>query len=504
MLRKVFLFVVSLFFINNIIQAQDFGFGFDDDEESGSSSASFKADGEVKVEATPFIYDFLENLSFDNLLWNVKLNLTFSSAYFDIFSSFNFNLSSINELWSGSSELKELNYTPLIIDELFFRLYIGRANIEAGFRKLTWGKADSNGPLDVINPIDYSDLRNIEDIKANKIARPMVHITLNTGDFSKLEGVFIPNFTAHRFAAEGRWKPAQYSGMIERFKGDIYYRTFQKLVELVGLANALAMANRLNSIGFPDDYPFEFPDTSGNEYFQAGFRFTATVKSADLGFQYFYGNLFRPNISLTNDGIDRFILDLLYNNIPPNIPGSYSGDLSLLDLQIKYTRYHQIGIDYAQVLLGFNLRAEAAINFTEDFKGDDGSLQNPFFAWSLGFDRNLFWGINANIQCNETIRLLDDKVGESAALDSQADTDLTSTRISMRFSKSYFRDKFENNITCIWDVENSDFLIIPSLIWTEGSLTAKLSAGIFTGNESGELGFYWKNTFIKIALSFMF
>jgi hypothetical protein len=504
MLRKVFLFAASLFLINTVIQAQDFGFGFDDAQESKSASVSFKADGEAKVESTPFIYDFLENDSYDNSLWNVKLNLTFSSPYIDIFSSFNFNPPSINELWSGSSVLNELNYTPLIIDEFFFRLYISKINIETGFRKLTWGKADSNGPLDVINPIDYTDLRNIEDIKANKIARPMVHITWNTGDFSKLEGVFIPNFTGHRFATEGRWKPAQYSDMIERFTGDIYFRTFQKLVEMVGINNALAMADNFNPSGFPDDYSFEFPDTSGIEYFQAGLRFTATVKSADLGFQYFYGNLFRPNISLTNDSIDRFIGDLLYNNMPPNIPGSYSGDLSLLDLQIKYTRYHQVGIDYAQVLLGFNLRAEAAINITEDFNGDDGSLQNPFIAWSFGFDKNLFWGINANIQCNETIRLLDDKVGESPAIDSQADTDLTSTRISMRLSKSFFRDKVENNITCIWDVENSDFLIIPSLAWTEGSLTAKLSAGIFTGKESGELGFYWKNTFIKLALSFMF
>jgi hypothetical protein len=503
MLRKILLFTVSLFFINIVIHAQDFGFGFDDTQDSGSSSVSFKADGEVKVEVTPFINDFFENESYDNSLWNAKLNLTFSSPYIDIFSSFNFNSFSVNELWSGSSNLKELNYTPLIIDEFYFRTYMGALNIEAGFRKLTWGKADSNGPLDVTNPIDYSDLRNIDDIKANKIARPMVHITLNTGNFSKLEGVFIPNFTSHRFATEGRWRPLQYTEMIDSFTEAISFMTFQKLVELVGMSSTLSMLGYLGSSGF-QDFSFEFPDTSGIEYFQAGLRFTATVKSADLGFQYFYGNLFRPNISLTGDSIDKFILDLLYNNLPPNTPGGYSGDLSLLDLQIKYTRYHQIGIDYAQVLLGFNLRAEAAINITEDINGDDGSLQNPFLAWSFGFDRNLFWGINANIQCNETIRLLDDKVGENPVFDTQAGTDVTSTRISMRLSKSFFRDKLENNITCIWDVENSDFLIIPSIVWTEGNLTTKLSAGIFTGKESGELGQYWENTFIKFALSFMF
>jgi hypothetical protein len=500
MLKKVFLFAASLFLINTVIQAQDFGFGFDE-EDSKNSSVSFNADGEVSVESTPFIFDFMENESLDNSSWNVNLNLTFSSPYIDIFSSSNFNSDSINELWVWSSDLNELNYTPLIIDELFLRAYIGKVNIEAGFRKLTWGKADSNGPLDVINPIDYTDLRSIEDIKANKIARPMIHITWNTGDFSKLEGVFIPNFTGHRFALEGRWKPVQYANTLERFTGEIFNRTFQNLVGLLGYPLALDMAGKMNSLGLPDDYPFEFPDTSGIEYFQTGLRFTTTISSADLGFQYYYGNLFRPNISLTNESIDIFIYDLITKNMMS--PGS-SGNLSLLEPQIKYTRFHQIGIDYAQVLFGFNLRAEAAINITEDIEGDDGSVQNPFLAWSFGFDKNIFWGINANIQCNETIRLFDDKVGESPALDSQAGTDVTSTRITMRVSKNFFRDKLENNITCIWDVENSDFLIIPSFAWTEGNLTTKLSSGIFTGKSSGELGSYWDNTFIKLALSYMF
>jgi len=498
MLKKAFLFTAVVLFINGAIFAQDFGFG-SEDEDTSKSSTAFTVGGEISAEAIPYIFDLNDEETLIDSSWNVKLNLAFTSSYIDIFSVLNFNSDSINELWTGSSKLKEWNYTPLIIDELYFRVYISAVNIEAGYRKLTWGRVDANGPLDVINPIDYTDLIDIIDIKERKIARPMVHITWNAGNFSKLEGVFIPNFTPHRFASEGRWTPSQYANMMEMSVNEIYTRLVQKIPGGENTINAMFPS------GLPE-YSFElpFPDTSGIEYFQAGLRFTTTVNSVDLGIQYFYGNLFRPNYCLSDDGINAFINDLIYGNMTNPNPGSYTGNMSLLDPQIHYARYHQIGIDYAQVLFGLNIRAEAAINITEDLDGDDGSLQNPFVAWAFGFDRELFWGINANVQCDETIRLLDDKVGDNPVFDSEAGTNITSTRISVHLSKSFLRDKLETGITCVWKIEDSDFYLIPSLAWTDGNLTAKITAGIFLGNENGELGQYWENSFVKLAFSIIF
>jgi len=504
MSRKVILFTAVMLLINGIIFAQDFGFGSEDDDENASkSSTSFTIGGEISADAIPYIFDFNDEETSIDSSWNVKLNLAFTSPYLDIFSVSNFNSDSINELWTGSKKLKELNYTPLIIDELYFRAYVSAVNIEAGYRKLTWGKVDSNGPLDVINPIDYTDLIDITDIRARKIARPMVHITWNAGSFSKLEGVFIPNFTGHSFASEGRWAPIQYENMMEMTAKEIYTRLVQLATDF-GRPDMIDMIDQM----FPSDlngYSFEFPDTSGIEYFQAGLRFTTTVSSADLGIQFFYGNLFRPNYCLSKDGVDAFIGDLVAGNMfNPNPDTVYTGDMSLLAPQINYTRYLQIGIDYAQVLFGLNVRAEAAINITEDFEGDDGSLQNPFIAWALGFDRDLFWGINANVQFDETIRLLNDKVGDNPVFDSEAKTDITSSRVTLHLSKSFFRDKLELGITGVWKVEDSDFYIIPSLAWTDGNLSARIAAGIFTGNENGELGQYWKNRFMKFSLSILF
>ena len=511
MIKKTISVLILLLFAISGIFAQDFGFGFgfgfdeDDDEEmeaASGSSITFRSNGEVSVEASPFFKDFMnKNEPLDNSFWNARLNLTLSGSSFDIFTNFNFNAGSINEIWSGSENLKDFNYTPLIIDEAYVRAYFGTVNIEFGFRKLTWGKADSAGPLDVTNPVDYTNLINITDIRARKIARPMIHATWNTGSFSKLEGVLIPNFAGHRFASDGRWVPSQFSNMVDVAATGIISRAIELNPAAIGLIDLL----QPSIAGNFQDFSLVFPDTSGLEYFQAGVRYTTTINfsagsSADFGFQYYYGNLFRP--SFTIDGVDEFLVDLLTGNFL--IPGSYFGDLNLLDPKIKYNRYHQIGIDYAQVLFDFNIRAELALNLTEDLKGDDGSVHNPFIGWSLGFDRSLFWGINANFMCNGTIRLFDSKVGDNPVFDAEAGTNATFTRISLQLSKNFLRDELESRMVFIWDIENKDVYLIPSVTWTSGNLVSELSAGIFAGDKNGELGQYRDNSFLRLSLKYMF
>jgi hypothetical protein len=226
-----------------------------------------------------------------------------------------------------------------------------------------------------------------------------------------------------------------------------------------------------------------YPLTTGLEYAQGGLRFTTTVGSSDVGIQYFYGNLPRPAITIT--GGDRFLQDPY--GIRPDI---------------RYNRYHQIGADYAQVLAGFNLRAELAAHITSDLSGDDGQVYNPALAWSLGFDRDLFWGINLNTQATESIRLL--SVAEDPALDTEAGTERTSTRIILILSRKFLRDELELKATGIWGIEDKDFYLLPALIWTKEAVELELSGGIFGGDAQGELGQYRKNGFVKVALTYSF
>ena len=511
MFKKLLVFLIVLIGADTF--AQDFGFGFDDETSAASGSVSVKASGEVSAEFAPYFHDFLENSDIMEIsLSNVKINLSLTSPYIDVFTFYNFNAASISELWEGNERLKKTNYTPLVIDEAFFRAYIGPVNIETGYRKLSWGKADGGGPLDVTNPIDYSDLRRITDLKAIKIARPMLHVTWNTGNFSKLEGVFIPNFTGHRFAEAGRWQPSQSKNMPSTVEKEITSMATKKFTPMLALMlpyypNLPQMFDHVRNdmASSLSNIPITYPATDTFEYFQAGLRYTTTIGSVDIGGQYFYGNLFRPSFTIA--GVDAFLDDLAGGIFGPNPPFTMNPNYKSKippQPQIKYTRYHQIGIDYAQVLFSLNVRAEAAIHLTEDIKGDDGSLQNPFFAWSFGFDRDLFLGINLNLQCNETLRLFNDKIGVSPILDAEAGTNAVSTRLTMQLSKKFFKDNLETKATAIWDIENSDFYIIPAIVYTIGSLTAELSAGFFTGKEDGDLGQYRDNSYIKVGLKYSF
>jgi hypothetical protein len=349
----------------------------------------------------------------------------------------------------------------------------------------------------------------MSDIPSIKIARPLIRLSYGIGAFTKIEGVFVPWFEGHRFSQStgGRWTSSQ----VADFQNAISARFSSQFAQL-------------STLGINDPPPAVDPDqitidTSTLEYAQGGLRFTTTAGSSDIGVQYYSGFLPRPAVLLNEQGVVA-----LANKISPYattiftpgstiiaVTGAQSSIRTILaslnprDLfDIAYTRYHQIGVDYAQVLWGFNFRGELAANITEDLKGDDGLVYNPSLAWSLGFDRDIFAGINVNLQVNESIRLLDSKVGLNILSDIEAGSDITGTRLTLALSKKFFRDELELRAAGIWGIEDMDCYILPALIWTKGDVTVELSGGIFAGNKDGELGQYRDNAFFKTLLTYSF
>jgi hypothetical protein len=445
MMRYVSCIVLAVLLALYPLAAQEFGFGFDD-EDYGDNSFSrnpiaVAIGGEVSASLLGYTDDFSNGMDHTRLgdVFSGKLNFSAGTSFAD---------GVINLKLRPAALLPPLTQ-PVSIDEAYVRAFFGGLEIEGGLRKLTWGKADSFGPLDVINPLDYSELTDLSDSMNLKIARPLIHASYRVGSFSKIEGVFVPSVDPLRYATEGRWVPAQ-------------------MVQL----------NQLQAMGVPVDQG----DTSTLEYAQAGARFTTTIGPADFGLQYYYGRLTRPAVTMTF--------------APPSpVPTA---------IHFAYNPYHQIGVDWAQVLFGFNVRAELAANITGDSGGDDGSVYNPALLWSFGFDRDLVWGINLNFQCNESIRLMDNKITNNSLLDIEADTDMTSTQIIAAISKKFFRDELETRFAVLWEIEDRDFLFIPSLIWTKDAVSVELSGGIFGGNKDGQFGQYSNNSFVKAVLTYSF
>ena len=438
--RGICFIIVCILFSGNI-HAQDFGFGFGD-EDTGNSSGVNKPlnvsiNGEVSASMTGYTGDFSKSL--DNVelgdIFSGKLKFSASTSFAEGIINMNLNPSS----------------SPISLDEAYVRTYFGSFDITAGLRKLTWGKADSFGPLDVINPLDYSgvfvEMADNVSLLGVKIARPLVHAAFRFGDFSKIEAVFVPWFQPHQIPRTGKWAASE--------------------MEMLNLAESMDILNE--------------PNTATLKYAQAGLRFTTTIGSADIGAQYYFGRMPQPAAEFTLS--------------PPKV-------------DIFYNTYHQIGFDYAQVLFGFNIRAELAANITEDLKGDDGSIYNPSIAWSLGFDRDLVWGIYLNLQVNESIRLMHDKTGSdnfmSADFDIEGGQKLTATRLTATVSKKFLRDELELRTAAAWGIEDYDCIIMPALIWTKDEFRFAFSGGVFAGNSDGQIGQYRDNHFIKISCTYTF
>jgi hypothetical protein len=494
---RTFFLLLCVFICGNIY-AQEFGFGNDDGEDSiedsidnsnensndnsnrNSNDNSSKrktvnvtVGGEASASLLGYIDDFSEGMDYIHLgdIFSGKLKFKAGTSFAD--GVINLNIQPTEQ--------------PVSIDEAYVRAFFGGLEIEGGLRKLTWGKADSFGPLDVINPLDYSELTDLSDPMNLKIARPLIHASIRIGSFSKIEGVFVPYFEPLRYASDnGRWEPVQIKEL-----NNLPVQIKNQLVTQLG-------ANGIDTSGLSDIKVKKPEDITTLEYLQAGARFTTTIGSADIGLQYYYGRLNRPAISVTFSDFDT---NVSIPMPPMQVPITVSVPTAI---NYAYNPYHQIGIDWAQILLGFNVRAEVAINLTEDLDGDDGSVYNPTLAWSFGFDRDLFWGINLNLQCNESIILMHDKIGSDPLLDFESGKDITSTQIIAAISKKFFRDELELRFAALWGIEDEDYLLMPAIIWIRDTVSVEFSAGIFGGHEEGQFGQYYKNNFIKVVLTYSF
>lgn len=484
------------------LSAQDsFGFGFGDDASAPAASSPASVSVTGTAEASVLGY-------FDELDSAAKAS-DYSAG--NLFSgSLGFSASASNSEASVGLELDPSSATPVSLGEAWVKTFWGRLDIEAGLKKLTWGKADSEGPLDAINPLDYSDLTIVDQME-RKIARPLVHATFAAGSFTRVEGVFLPAFKPNSLAYSGRWAPAALSGFSGSMEAAATKAASSAVMSLVlsgaldptdaaavsALRGALETSLTESTADLEEEgIEYFLPDTDSLKYAQYGLRLTTTLGSQDLGFQYFSGNLREPSVSV--DSANLFAI-----NLQPTALATSTMTFNPEAVTVSYDRYHQLGADWAAVLAGFNARAEAAVNLTSDLSGDDGSVANPSFLWSVGFDRDLFARINLNAQGSGSVRLMHDKLGASPE-DCEGGSEISSTRLITRLSRTFLRDEIEASFTGILGVEDADWLLMPELVWTRGDAAVSARAGFFGGDEEGNLGQYRDNGYATVSMRYNF
>jgi hypothetical protein len=104
----------------------------------------------------------------------------------------------------------------------------------------------------------------------------------------------------------------------------------------------------------------------------------------------------------------------------------------------------------------------------------------------------------------EKVILLHDKIGDDPMTEIEAGSDPTSTRLTAKLSKTFFRDELEIAAAVIWEPEDKDCLIMPAVTWKRNDVTAELAGGVFAGDKTGQFGQYRDNGFVQMRLKYSF
>jgi hypothetical protein len=347
-----------------------------------------------------------------------------------------------------------------ILDEAWLSAYLGAFEIKAGLFRTIWGKGDSLHVLDVLDPTDYTDFIN-SDPKYSKIAQATIKADLRTSENGKLELAYLPIFRGNAIPWSGRWIPASLKILATTLASPFYYNTTAP----VNLATALA-----------------FPATDTLRWGQAGARLTDSLGGIDLGLQYYYGFLRDPVIDMN--------------------PAHFAALPAPKRIPVTYDRIHQVGADAAFVLAGFNFRAEAALDLTNDLAGDNYLVHNRSLGWTAGVDREIL-GFGVNLQTLGTWILNHDKI--TLPYDIQAGSSEFSNLLALRLSKTLFNEKLGLEAVGVWIVGTGDFIVKPKISWTfPGEFLVSAEGAWFQGAATGEFGQYAAQKYIELAFTLPF
>jgi hypothetical protein len=502
-----YFFITTILFAAAALPAQDFGFG---GPESAAKEASGSASGAAPgAPAATFSGE---------LLFDARSYVDAADPASSALESFGQAKAGVTVKGKAVEAVLKLKLNPemlaskpsRVLDEASILAFLGDSlELKAGLVKLTWGKGDSLHVLDVVNPTDYSDFINpgLEDMK---MAQALVKLDLRTSATGKLELVYLPGFEGDALPLAGRWAPKEYVDSLADAKAGFYYGSnpaanggkgngvyYSYWLNAYSVAYALSLSQAAAAAAADAqaaliaaqagaqaqalaDGLMVLPETRTLKWSQGGLRFTESLLGMDLGIQYYTGFLKTP----------------VYDPDPARIP------LDGNHVLVGYDRYHQLGIDAAFVLLGFNLRAEAAYNLTADTDGSDRLVQNPFLAWTAGFDRDIV-GISVNLQTQGSWMLFH---GETVqAYDVQAGKDELESLLALRIGRKFLNDRVELEAVGSYDLVHEDYLVYPTLsYYPADDLAIKLSGKYFGGGAGTRLGQYGDDSFVELSMSYTF
>jgi hypothetical protein len=189
----------------------------------------------------------------------------------------------------------------------------------------------------------------------------------------------------------------------------------------------------------------------GGGYEQGAVRFEQTGSRVDWSLSYF-------------DGLDT-IPDLALERTGPRGP----------ELELSSHRVRVVGADAATAIGPYGLRGEAAYTFTEDDRGDNPYIKNPFLFVVVGADRTFLEHLNVNVQYILRVvtryqspfgiadPLAREVAVQSALLVNQLDR--VQNSFSLRVSNRWLRETLEAELVAVVSVDRFGWVLRPRVTY---------------------------------------
>jgi hypothetical protein len=467
-------------------------FGFD--EEAAPASPSLQQRGSIQLDHFGF---FAPSDLYDQRLESVL------RARWELSASYQ-NAQGKLVLWLNSNELAQ--HPERLLNEAWVRYLAETWSLQAGLMKLVWGRADALRLLDVLTPLDRR-LFVLETPLDQKIAQPMLRLSLNPTAYFQTEVVWTSWLEGDRLANTGPWVPLKLRNQINQAQG-IFYSQYLNALQAQAYAAAYAQAmaqtngNHALSASLASasvagqlsllqaqatqqtqgalERLFAFPEKLRWENSQVGVRTTLVTGLGDVGLQYWYGFLRLPS----------------YNPDPSLVP------LNNNQIVLWYDRVHHVGLDGAFNLAGFALRLETALDWTMDSKGDDPLMYNPSAGWNLGLDRDVE-GLKFLAEVRQRFILFHDKI--THPLDLEKDSDWLSTLVLLRLEQDLFQDTFGWKFSTLFSVEDTSVALLPEVIWKRNDFSVNLSGFFALGKDDrGLFSQFYENRLARLRVTYQF
>lgn len=191
------------------------------------------------------------------------------------------------------------------------------------------------------------------------------------------------------------------------------------------------------------------------------------------------------------------------------------GITSPVDLALEHHRIRVIGADAATTLGRYGLRGEAAYTMTQDSRGDNPAIKNPFFFMVIGGDRTFIEYLNVNLQYTlrvvvnyqnpETITdpFLRNVAIEEAVVNNQLDQ--IQHGFTLRINYKWLNETLEGEIAGVFFSPRYDYLIRPKVTYAFTDHWKGIIGGdLYRGEQNSFFGYLRDNSTAYAELRWSF